>query len=87
MLGKVTETFMASAERSLRLMVEHWLVTDPGQQVKVTELKNRRSKRERYVYIQVNEPTRSSYIHVLAASGRYTGHIPTPSRIAIMRVA
>jgi len=43
---------MASAGKSLRLMVDHWLAPDAGQRVTVTEFRNERSKHERYVCIE-----------------------------------
>nr|WP_241018805.1 hypothetical protein [Paraburkholderia sp. Tr-20389] len=43
---------MASGERSLRAMVEHWLAPDPAKPVRVTQFRNRRGRRERYVRIE-----------------------------------
>lgn len=43
---------MASAEKSLRLMVEHWLAPGLANPVRVTRFRNRRSTRECYVCVE-----------------------------------
>ena len=43
---------MASAEKSLRLMIEHWLGPELGDEVRVTRFRNRRSTRECYVRVE-----------------------------------
>ncbi|REG50990.1 hypothetical protein B0G80_7467 [Paraburkholderia sp. BL6669N2] len=43
---------MASANNSLRLMVEQWLAPDPAQAVRVIEFRNRRSRHECYVCVE-----------------------------------
>lgn len=43
---------MASGKSSLRAMVEDWLAPDPTMGVRVTEFRNRRSKRECYVCVE-----------------------------------
>lgn len=43
---------MASGGKSLRSMVEHWLGAAPSERVRVTEFRNRRSKRECYVCVE-----------------------------------
>ncbi|MCX4176140.1 hypothetical protein PQR70_25270 [Paraburkholderia madseniana] len=43
---------MSGTERSLRVMVEHWLAPDPAKGVRVTEFRNRRSRRECYVCVE-----------------------------------
>ena len=43
---------MTNGGKSLRLMVEHWLVADPANGVRVTEFRNRPSKQECYVCIE-----------------------------------
>ncbi len=48
---------MASAEKSLRLMVEHWLAPELGDQVRVTRFRNRRSTRECYVCVETFNAT------------------------------
>lgn len=49
----VTERKMASAGKSLRMMVEHWLAPDPATRVRVAEFRNRRSERQCYVRVEV----------------------------------
>ena len=48
---------MATAGKSLRLMVDHWLAPDAGQSVRVIAFRNQRSRHERYVCIQTHKPT------------------------------
>lgn len=43
---------MASAEKSLRLMVEHWLAPGLASQIRVTRFRNRRATRECYVCVE-----------------------------------
>jgi hypothetical protein len=43
---------MASGEKSLRAMVEHWLAPDPAQPVRVAEFRSRRPAREPYVCVE-----------------------------------
>ena len=43
---------MASSGKSLRLMVEHWLIGDSTKRVRVTEFRNRRSERGCYVCVE-----------------------------------
>jgi hypothetical protein len=43
---------MATAGRSLRSMVENWLMTDPSVKVRVTEFGRMRVKRECYVRVE-----------------------------------
>ena len=43
---------MASAGKSLRLMVDHWLGPAPGDKVHVTEFRTRRSIDQRYVCVE-----------------------------------
>jgi hypothetical protein len=43
---------MGNAEKSLRLMIEHWLGPEHGDQVRVTRFRNRRSIRECYVRVE-----------------------------------
>lgn len=43
---------MATAARSLRLMVEQWLSPDAAKKVRVTEFRHRRSTQECYVCVQ-----------------------------------
>lgn len=45
---------MASGGKSLRLMVEHWLAPDRSEMVRVTEFRNRRSKNECYVRVEIS---------------------------------
>ena len=50
---------MASAGKSLRAMVEHWLAPDSHRRVHVTKFRNRRSTHECYVCVEtlrVGEP-------------------------------
>ena len=48
---------MASAGKSLRQMVEHWLAPASEKQVRVTEFRNRRSPRECYVCVETVSTT------------------------------
>lgn len=48
---------MASAEKSLRLMVEHWLSPAAMDQVRVTQFRNRRLTRECYVRVEAFKAT------------------------------
>jgi hypothetical protein len=43
---------MASALKSLRQMVEHWLAPDPATGVRVIEFRNRRSTQMCYVLVE-----------------------------------
>ena len=43
---------MASSGKSLRLMVEHWLIADSSRRVRVTQFRNNRSARECYVCVE-----------------------------------
>lgn len=43
---------MASTEKSLRLMVEHWLAPDPASRVRVIEFRKRRSTQSCYVCVE-----------------------------------
>jgi hypothetical protein len=43
---------MSKANNSLREIVEHWLAPDPANGLRVTEFRNRRSKRECYVCVE-----------------------------------
>lgn len=49
---------MASSGRSLRLMVEHWLVGNSSKGVRVTAFRNRRSESECYVCVEAFRGTR-----------------------------
>lgn len=48
---------MARAEKSLRLMVEHWLFPERANQIRVTRFRNRRSARECYVCVETFNAT------------------------------
>jgi hypothetical protein len=45
---------MALGDKSLRLMVEHWLAPDPGKSVRVTEFKHRRSAQKCFVRVEAS---------------------------------
>ncbi len=45
---------MASADKSLRHMIEHWLGPAHDDQVRVTRFRNRRSTRECYVRVETS---------------------------------
>jgi hypothetical protein len=51
------EKSMVCAEKSLRLMVEHWLAPEFVDQVRVTRFRNRRSTRECYVCVETFNTT------------------------------
>jgi hypothetical protein len=51
------EKLMASAERSLHLVVERWLAPEFAKQVRVTRFRNRRSVRECYVCVETFNAT------------------------------
>ena len=56
-MGNVkSEKSMASASKSLRLMVEHWLTPGPATKVHVAEFRNSRAKRQCYVRIEITHP-------------------------------
>lgn len=44
---------MASGKTSLRAMVEDWLAPGPAKSVRITEFRNRRSRRECHVRVEV----------------------------------
>ncbi|QCP50227.1 hypothetical protein FAZ95_14185 [Trinickia violacea] len=46
---------MATAGKSLRRMVEHWLSPEPGQRVRVTEFRNKHARYQRYVRIETSK--------------------------------
>ena len=43
---------MSTAKNSLREMVEHWLTPNLADELRVTEFRNRRAKRECYVCVE-----------------------------------
>jgi hypothetical protein len=49
---------MASAEKSLRLMVERWLAPAAADQVRITRFRNRHSISECYVCVESFNATR-----------------------------
>jgi hypothetical protein len=49
---------MASAGKSLRLMVDHWLSPGPTDQVRVIRFRNRHSTQECYVCVETLSATR-----------------------------
>lgn len=48
---------MTTAEKSLRLKVEHWLAPRFADQVRVTQFRNRHSTRECYVCVETFNAT------------------------------
>ncbi|RKR31264.1 hypothetical protein B0G82_7401 [Paraburkholderia sp. BL17N1] len=49
---------MASAEKSLRVMIEHWLAPEGADDVRIARYKNSRPRLERYVCVETFNATR-----------------------------
>lgn len=47
---------MATREKSLRTLVEHWLAPGAGQPVRVAEFRNRRAGNKCYVCVETSTP-------------------------------
>ncbi|MCA8057419.1 hypothetical protein QZM30_34960 [Burkholderia orbicola] len=78
---------MASSEKSLRLMVERWLIPEPAGRVRVSRFRNSRVRRECYVCVEAfNATGRVAMFFFRHQDGAWRIFPPSPER-PTMRVA
>ncbi|MCG5077092.1 hypothetical protein [Paraburkholderia tagetis] len=78
---------MASAENSLRLLVEKWLAPTPATPVRVTRFTRTRSKRRRYVRVEAVGPAGSLAIFFFRHDDGTWRVFPAESERAAMSVS
>ena len=77
---------MASAEKSLRLMVKHWMTPAAAEQVRVTLFRNRRSTGECYVRVEAFNATGSVAMFFFCHRDRMWRVFPPGGERPTMRV-